>query len=167
MGDFCRAGRFFSRCVPGLGFVGRVFARDAADVTGMKAMAPLLAKTRWIEVYFACGGVSGFTLELMGASGGVSGFSGGPSARCCRRGDRSQSPDGTPFPATRRQPQPRPRPLPLAGEGEVHQEQVEGDDDGRDEETCDTQGAIVDVVAHDLTVCGQAHEWDDREGDAE
>lgn len=58
-------------------------------------------------------------------------------------------------------------PLPLAGEGEVHQEQVEGDDDGCDEETCDTQGAIVDVVAHDLTVCGQAHEWDDREGDAE
>ena len=58
-------------------------------------------------------------------------------------------------------------PLPLAGEGEVHEEQVEGDDDGRDEETCDTQGAIVDVVAHDLTVCGQAHEWDDREGDAE
>lgn len=61
----------------------------------------------------------------------------------------------------------RPRPLPLASEGEIHEEQVEGDDDGRDEETCDAQGAIVDVVAHDLTVCGQAHEWDDREGDAE
>ena len=26
-------------------------------------------------------------------------------------------------------------PLPLAGEGEVHEEQVEGDDDGCDEET--------------------------------
>ena len=30
--------------------------------------------------------------------------------------------------------------LPLAREGEVHEEQVERDDDGRDEETCDTQG---------------------------
>ena len=42
------------------------------------------------------------------------------------------------------------RPLPLAGEGEVHEEQVERDDDGRDEETGDAQGASVCVIAHDI-----------------
>ena len=62
---------------------------------------------------------------------------------------------------------PRPRPLALAGECEVHEEQVERDDDGRDEETGDAQGTIVGVVAHDIAVGGQAHERDDREGDAE
>ena len=62
---------------------------------------------------------------------------------------------------------PRPRPLALAGEGEVHEEQVQRDDDGRDEETGDAQGTIVGVVAHDIAVGGQAHERDDREGDAE
>gem|GEM_PF-4267192 len=63
--------------------------------------------------------------------------------------------------------QPRPTPLPLAGEGEVHQEQVECDDDGRDEETRRAQGTIVRVIAHDLGRGGQAHERDDREGDTE
>ena len=62
---------------------------------------------------------------------------------------------------------PRPRPLPLAGEGEVHEEQVKRDDDGRNEETGDTQGTIVRVAAHDLGRGGEAHERDDREGDAE
>lgn len=85
---------------------------------------------------------------------------GGATALSRPMGPRFLQPGGNPSPGCD-------SPLPLAGEGEVHEEQVEGDDDGRDEETCDTQGAIVDVVAHDLTVCGQAHEWDDREGDAE
>ena len=62
---------------------------------------------------------------------------------------------------------PRPRPLALAGECEVHEEQVERDDDGRNEETGDAQGTIVRVAAHDLGRGGQAHERDDREGDAE
>ena len=62
---------------------------------------------------------------------------------------------------------PRPRPLALAGEGEVHEEQVKRDDDGCDEEAGDAQGTIVRVAAHDLGRGGQAHERDDREGDAE
>ena len=69
--------------------------------------------------------------------------------------------------ATDKRPEPRPRPLALAGEGEVHEEQVQRDDDGRDEEAGDAQGAIVRVAAHDVALGGQAHERDDREGDAE
>lgn len=52
--------------------------------------------------------------------------------------------------ATDKGPEPRPTLLALAGEGEVHEEQVQRDDDGRDEETGDAQGAIVGVVAHDV-----------------
>ena len=79
------------------------------------------------------------------------------AARYCRIGPGGGAP----------QSQPRPRPLALAGEGEVHEEQVKRDDDGRDEEAGDAQGTIVRVVAHDVAVGGQAHERDDREGDAE
>ena len=95
---------------------------------------------------------------------GVSGFNGGLVGReKCRR-----PPLRTSKGLWHRQgAQPRPRLLTLAGEGEVHEEQVQRDDDGRDEEPGDAQGAIVGVVAHDVAVGGEAHERDDREGDAE
>ena len=79
------------------------------------------------------------------------------AARYCRIGPGGGAP----------QSQPRPRPLSLAGEGEIHEEQVERNDDGCDKEAGDTQGTIVRVAAHDLGRGGQAHERDDREGDAE
>ena len=112
-------------------------------------------------------GVNGFNATLMGASRGVSGFGYclsrpgvGPHAlpEACAYASGSQRDPSPGLVSTC---------LPLAGEGEVHEEQVQRDDDGRDEETRRAQGTIVRVIAHDLGRGGQAHERDDREGDTE
>lgn len=81
-------------------------------------------------------GVNGFNATLMGASRGVGGFGYcssrpgvGPHAlpeACAYASDPQGGPGLVPTC------------LPLAGEGQVHEEQVQRDDDGRDEETCRT-----------------------------
>lgn len=135
---FCRAGRVFSRGAPTGGSAGRVFSRCMPERLPSGELCRRISRSP--------------AAHRAPHSGALT----RPEACAYAPGSRGRSSPGL-VPAC----------LPLAREGEVHEEQVQRHDDGRDEEAGDTQGTIVRVAAHDLGRSGEAHERDDREGNAE